>query len=237
MAAIVLVVLAVTATERLAYRDRVLPGVRLAGVKVSGQPHTQAQAAIAAAAARLERDPIVARTGPASRTLAPAVVGVEVDEVAASRAVQGAGRQGNVLGQLLGPVLRRLRPVETRWMVRYDRVALTRVVDRWAGRLDRRTLDGTVRIQGTLVVPVNPRPGRALDRAGAVSAIAAALSRPGARAVDLPTRQLPPRVPTRWLGLPARPAVCSQARSRSPCKAVGSCSSRSHSAVPCACAR
>src|SRR6266508_1534148 len=48
-AAIAVLLLAVTATESLAYRNRVLPGVRLAGVEVSGQRHTLTEAAIAAA--------------------------------------------------------------------------------------------------------------------------------------------------------------------------------------------
>jgi vancomycin resistance protein YoaR len=180
--------------ERVAYRDRILPGVRLDGVAVSGRTEPAARTAVTAAALRLEREPLTVRAGPARLALRPATVGVAADEQATTSAVLAAGRDGNPLGQLLGPVVRRLHAIEVPWAVRYDRGAVAKAVDGWAGRVDRRPVDGGLLVKGTTVAPVAPRSGLALDRPGAVAAVATALAHPGARVVDLPVRERQPRI-------------------------------------------
>jgi vancomycin resistance protein YoaR len=194
VAASILVLAVAAVTERLLYRDRVLPGVRLAGVEVSSRPLPAARAAIAAAGSRLERAPLLAAAAPARFTLRPQTVGVAVDEAGTAGAVAAAGRRGSVLGQLLGPVVRRLRPVEVDWVVRYRQPALAAVVRRWAGQVDRQAVDGSLRVQGAAVVPVEPRTGRTLDRAGAVAVVGAALGRLDDRVVELPVRTTDPAI-------------------------------------------
>src|SRR6266511_4402929 len=105
-ACVVLLLLGIAVTERVAYRGRVLPGVRLDGVAVSGRPRAAVRGAVAATAARLERAPLGVRAGQAHLELRPAGVGVTADERATTTAVLAAGRHGNPVGQLLGPVLR-----------------------------------------------------------------------------------------------------------------------------------
>ena len=195
LAAALLLLLLAAVAERLAYRDRVLPGVRLAGAEVAGLPFSAATQEVAAAASRLEREPVTATAGAARFTLRPRDAGVDADERATARAVRMAGRRGNPLAQLLGPLLRRADPVEVAWVVRADRPRLARAVAGWAQRVDRPAVDGTLTVRGTTVVPVQPRPGQELDRAGAVAALAAALARPGgARTVALPVRTRQPQV-------------------------------------------
>jgi vancomycin resistance protein YoaR len=193
-AAALFLLLGIFLAERVSYRDRVLPGVRLDGVAVSGRTEPAARAAIAAAAVRLEREPLTVRAGPARLALRPATAGVAADEQATTSAVLAAGRHGNPLGQLLGPVVRRLHAIEVPWVVGYDRGAVAKAVDGWAGRVDRRPVDGGLRVEGTNVVPVAPRSGLVLDRPGAVAAVAAALVHPAARVVDLPVKERQPRI-------------------------------------------
>jgi vancomycin resistance protein YoaR len=189
-----LLLLGIAAAERVAYRGRVLPGVRLDGVAVAGRPRAAVRGAVAAAAARLERAPLPVRAGQVQLTLRPAGVGVAADERATSAAVLSAGRHGNPVGQLLGPVLRHLHAAQVPWAVRYDRGALAHAVDGWAARVDRAPVEGGLRIEGTSALPVTPRAGSTLDRPGALAAVAATLAHAGGGPVELPLRQTAPRI-------------------------------------------
>jgi len=111
-AAVLLSLLGLAVAERLVYRDRVLPGVRLAGVQIAGRSKAAARTTVALAAARIEREPLLVTAGSARFRLRPQAVGLTVDEAATTQAVQRAGRAGNPLAQLLGPLLRRLDPIE-----------------------------------------------------------------------------------------------------------------------------
>jgi len=97
-AAVVLSLLGLAAAERLVYRDRVLPGVRLAGVQVAGRSNAAARTTVALAAARIEREPLLVTAGFVRFRLRPQAVGVAVDEAATTRAVQRAGRAGKPPG-------------------------------------------------------------------------------------------------------------------------------------------
>jgi vancomycin resistance protein YoaR len=193
-AAVLLSLLGLAVAERLVYRDRVLPGVRLAGVQVAGRSHAAAQTTVAVAAAQIEREPLVVTAGSVRFRLRPQAVGLAVDEAATTRAVQRAGRAGNPLAQLLGPLRRRLDPIEVGWAARHDRPAAARTVAAWARRADRPAVDGDLRVQGTTVVPVSPRPGQRLDRSGALDAVVAALASPPRRTLTLPVHPLQPRI-------------------------------------------
>jgi vancomycin resistance protein YoaR len=180
--------------ERLVYRDRILPGVRLAGVQVAGRSTAAARTSIDAAAARLEREPLVATAGSARLSLRPQAVGLTVDEAATTWAAQRAGRNGNPLSQLVGPLQRRLRPIDLSWVVGYSRPAAAKALTRWAGVVHRPAVEGDLRIRGTTVDPVWPRPGQRLDRTGAVESVAAALASPLRPPLTLPVQPVKPRI-------------------------------------------
>jgi len=55
-------------------------------------------------------------------------------------------------------------------------------------------VDGDLRVQGTTVVPVSPRPGQRLDRSGAIDAVVAVLTSPPRRTLTLPVHPLQPRI-------------------------------------------
>jgi len=186
--------LGIAVTERVAYRGRVLPGVRLDGVAVAGRPRAAVRGAVAATAARLERAPLGVRAGEAHLELRPAGVGVTADERATTTAVLAAGRHGNPVGQLLGPVLRHLHAAQVPWAVRYDRGALAHAVDGWAAQVDQAPVEGGLRLDGTTALPVTPRTGSTLDRPGALAAVAATLAHAGGGPVELPLRQTAPRI-------------------------------------------
>ncbi len=193
LAGVVLVLVVAAAAERLAAGGRVLAGVRLAGVQVAGRPAGEVRATIATAAERHQAEPVVATAGTARFSLSPRAVGLRVDAAATADRVLLAGRQRNPLGWLVGPLARRVRPVEVGWVVRYDRAAVAHTVDHWAARVDRPAVDGQVRLDGARVTTVAPRAGRMVERAGAVDAVVGALAGPGPRQVRLPVREVAPR--------------------------------------------
>lgn len=100
---LLILVLILAAAERLAYRERVLPGVRLSGVQVAGQRLDKARAGIAATPGRLERDPVVGQAAGLRLGLDPGTVGVEADAAATADAVARAGRHGNPFAQSPAP--------------------------------------------------------------------------------------------------------------------------------------
>lgn len=228
-AAALFLLLGIALAERVSYRGRVLPGVRLDGVAVSGGTELATRQAVGAAAVRLEREPLTVRAGQARLALRPATVRVAADEQATATAVLAAGRQGNPLGQLLGPVVRRLHAIQVPWAVSYDRGALAKAVDTWAGRVDRRPVDGGLRFEEATVAPVAPRSGLTLDRPGAVAAVAAALVHPGTGVVDLPIREGQPGI-----GRDQVDRVAAQARTLLAAPVTVTVSGRSLTADPAA---
>lgn len=161
--------------ERALWRDRVLPGVRLASVSVGGNGLADARRAVARSAGDLEDNLLVALADSERFTFTPAQVGLDLDEDGAFAAVRRAGRSGSLLAQAGGVVSRRVRPVEVRWRARYNEANLARTVDAWAARFDAPPQDGGVRIEDGAATPVAPRDGRALVRPVARELVRAAL--------------------------------------------------------------
>ena len=197
VAALVGFVVVLAGVERAVWRDKVLPGVRLAGVAVAGSPFDEARRLVSRRAGAVERDPLVAVAGDERFPFTPEEVGLDLDERGALAALRRAGRTGNLAAQVAGVVLRRFRPVEVRWEASYDDADLARTVDRWAARFDAPPRDGSLRVEGGAAIPVAPVDGRALDRAGSRELVARALH---GRA------PLPLRLP-----VVTRPAVVGQA--------------------------
>ncbi|MGH9001338.1 MAG: peptidoglycan binding domain-containing protein, partial [Acidimicrobiia bacterium] len=194
MLAALAVVAAAAVAERLIWDERVLPGVRLPGVAVGGDSFTDARRDIAAHAASLEDETFEAVAGGERFTFTAAEVGTDVDEEEAAAAAEAAGRNGNLLTQAFGAVLRRFRPDEVHLEVRYDGSRLEAEVDAWAERIDRPPRDGQVRVDGASVVTVAPVEGRALVADGTVRVVQRALARGAEGPLRLPVETTPPRI-------------------------------------------
>ncbi|HEY3240608.1 MAG TPA: VanW family protein, partial [Acidimicrobiia bacterium] len=188
----VLVVLALA--ERVVWRGKVLPGVRLAGVNVGGDALAQARRSITERARSLEHDHLVAVAGDEHFTFTPADVGLDLDEAGAVATVARAGRNENLAAQAVGVVTRRLNPMEVRWHSHYDDARLARTVDGWAERFDSAAVDGGLRIEGAAATPVPPRDGRMLLREEARALVSAALHGRVGSPVHLPFTTTSPSV-------------------------------------------
>lgn len=204
--ALVFLFLVSTAVERVIWRERVLPGVRLVGASVSGKPAVEAGQRVQESAARLEREPLVATAGTTTLHLDPQRIALEIDDASTASAVREAGRAGNPVAQVLGTVLRWARADEVRWDISYDESALDRVLEEWAVTVAQDARDGGLEFEGATVVPVEPRSGQTLDVGPAKQAVVEALRMGHRDGLTLPVDALRPRISRQEVARAAREA-------------------------------
>ena len=186
LASVFVLVLIATAAERVLWRGKVLPGVKLLGATVDGMGADSLGDSVAAAAARLETEPIEIRVDTRKLTLDPRRIGLDVDSDDTAEAVQAAGRSGNPFGQILGTVGRLFTAEEVHWDLTFDEAAVDAVLEEWAKEVAVEPQDGTLEFDGATVMPVQPKAGRELSRPAADRVLVAALREGFAGAVTLP---------------------------------------------------
>ncbi len=161
---VVLAVVVVALGERVTHRDRILPGVQVAGVDVGGATEPEALHRIQDLAARLAATPIHAHAGTHDLVLDPASISYRVDAAATVRAARRDGRSANPLDTLLGVPLRAVRHDEVGLVVHYDPDQLAGVIDTWVGATGKGLVDGGLRFDGAQVAAIEPRAGVGIDR-------------------------------------------------------------------------
>ncbi len=180
-AAAVVVLLFIGVAERIAYRGRMMPGIEVASLDVSGERELTAYPAIARLARRLETEPLQAVTSGHRLVADPATLHLRVDPRATLRRAREAGRSGNPVDQVLGTVLRRVRPDHVDPVVTIDANEVGAVIDQWSAQVDRGVREGGLRFTGTTVAEIEPLGGKGIDRAEAKAALVAELEN-GSRA-------------------------------------------------------
>jgi vancomycin resistance protein YoaR len=163
-AVIVVVLLFVGVAERIAYRGRVMPGVKIDSLDVSGQRELAAYASIQHFAKDLAREPIRGIANGHRLVADPISLHLRVDARATVRRAREDGRSRNPIAQVLGTILRHIRPDHVNPVVSFDAHAADAIVDRWSGEVDRGVQEGGLRLTGTKVVAVEPRGGLGIDR-------------------------------------------------------------------------
>ena len=194
VAAVVLLVAGWALFERALWGGKVLPGVRLPGAHVATRNHAALREQVADVAAQVRTRPLRVRVGTADIVQRPDVLALAVDEAATASATQRAGRRGNLLGQALGSVLRRVRPDEVRWSIAYDRERLAALVDTWDDDIATPVREGSLRFEGAKVIAIAPRPGTALVRAEALAVVDRTLRLDPTSTIELPLRSSRPEV-------------------------------------------
>jgi vancomycin resistance protein YoaR len=159
----VVVLLFVGVAERIAWRGRVMPGVKIVSLDASGQRELAAYASVSHLAQKLETEPIYATTAGKRLIAVPSDVGFRVDTRTTLRHAREAGRSGNPINQVLGMFLRRLRPDRVEPVVMFDDHGVDTVVDQWSAEVDRGVHEGGLRFVGTRVVEVSSSGGTGID--------------------------------------------------------------------------
>jgi vancomycin resistance protein YoaR len=181
-------------SERLVYRDRVLPGVSVAGVAVATEHDDAARDRIQARARELETEPLRLRAGQTSMSLDPAAIDYDIDAADTARAAEAAGRSGNPFAQVLGAALRRFRDDRVDLVVSWDRQKLERALDGLDEQLVAGRRDAGLRFEGAQVIEIMPVSGLGLERGEARGRIEAALRDGERRRVRVPVRSSRPKV-------------------------------------------
>jgi vancomycin resistance protein YoaR len=194
LAAGVLVLVAVSFAEHRLYRNKVLPGVEVESIDVGGKTELHASDTLATAATQLERTPIKAVARDRTFTADPALIGFAVDIPATVERATDAGRDGNPFTNVLGTVMRRIRPEEVPLVVQYDDARFQGLLDGWSTALTTGLIEGGLKFEGTKVVPIQPRAGTGLVRDEAQRRLIATLQSTDRRDVELPVGQVEPRV-------------------------------------------
>jgi lipoprotein-anchoring transpeptidase ErfK/SrfK len=179
--------------------NRILPGVSIAGVDVSGMTRAQALAAVSARARADLASSLTVHAGGQRWTLTRAQLGVRTP---AAQAVDRALALTHSL-DTVSRVWHRLRDVplgeELSLPSRTSRATVAAFVDRVARAVAVDPVDAELTVRNGRVVPVHAVPGRALDTHAATARVLTAL-RSGASEVALKTRAVAPKVTDRALG-------------------------------------
>ena len=171
----VLALVVVAIGERVAHRERVLPGVQVAGVNLGGATEPEALHRIEDLGDRLAATPIHGHAGDHALVLDPAAIGYRVDAAATVRAARRDGRSANPLDTLLGVPLRAVRDDDVDLAVHYDRGRLASIIDGWVGATGNGLVDGGLRFDGAQVAEIQPRAGVGIDRDDAERRVITAL--------------------------------------------------------------
>lgn len=164
------------------YEGRVLSGVRVGGVDVSGMDRPGATATLTAGLERYGEGRVVLRTSAGDVTVSystfsrRAAIESLVDEAFQT------GRVGSPIERAVAEVRLALVPTSLEPRITLDEGALTTRITRELSRLDRPPADSKLAIEPSGIVRTLARPGRSYDAAGAAAAALDAVRRTDAPA-------------------------------------------------------
>ena len=183
------------------YEGRVLPGVRVGSTELGGLTREQAQAELASAYRSLGTGQITL-TGPDGQTttLSYADVGRGPNASALVDAAFAAGRDGELLANLLAGPRAAIHGMTLDPAVAYDRDKLAAAVDNLATTIDETPVDAYVSAeQGGAFTFTPAKEGRAVDKAALLTALdqqLAALGAPASISMAVPVVPLTPTIAT-----------------------------------------
>ena len=181
------------------YVGRVLPGVRVGGVDLSGLEPAAAAERLRQAYASLGEGEITLRTprGETSISFADFGRGPDIDAMLAE--AMGVGREGNPLERIIADARTAIRGVTLQPRVTYDADALAERIVAYADSLAREPVDASVQLVKDRFVVHSGVAGRLADAAVPVEAAFAAvgeLDAPASLSFVLPVRAVEPEITT-----------------------------------------
>jgi vancomycin resistance protein YoaR len=145
------------------YADRIYPGVRGAGLDLSGLTVEQATAALRAQFAPYARQVVALNVGDQTLTSTPGALGFKPDPQALAEASYNIGRRDDLIGILTGPLAARqiAAPVLAETLV--DESVLARSVAGIASQTDRMPVEATLSLAPVVVLKPS-QTGQILDQ-------------------------------------------------------------------------
>jgi vancomycin resistance protein YoaR len=181
------------------FEGRILPGVRIGSVDLSGLSPAAAAAQLSTAYASLGTGKLVLTSPDGNTTITYADIGrhVDVDGLVADAAA--VGRAGSAVDRVIGNARTALRGVVLAPRVVFDQQLLASKVQAAAARLERSPIDAAVTTTATSFEQTPASDGRTADAGAALGAATAALSALDAPAeidVAIPVTTVAPRIST-----------------------------------------
>ncbi|HEX2737861.1 MAG TPA: peptidoglycan binding domain-containing protein, partial [Acidimicrobiia bacterium] len=159
LAGLVLVLMFAALAERIMYRGRILPGVRVAQVHVAGDDERAALRAIEPAARAANTRRVRVRANGRQFTLDPRTIGYRADARQTVRDAREAGRSRNPIAQIEGVLLRRVRADRLDLSASWDEVRVEALLDRWDRRVGHGLVNGGLKLDGARVTVIEPKAG------------------------------------------------------------------------------
>ena len=162
------------------HEGRVLAGVRIGSVDLSGLDRQQAATALAAGYSAYGDGRVVIRTVAGDVSIAYSEFSRRPDVEAMTETAMGAGRAGSPMERALAEPRMALRGLELGPRVTLDETALASGVVRALARLELEPIDATIAVETSGIVTTPARPGRRFDTSTAQAAALAAVHEPDA---------------------------------------------------------
>lgn len=201
-----LLVLLAAAGEWFVYRDRIYPGITVAGVSLSGKTPQQAAAILRQRAKGLPGKFIIRLPGGRSVALDSSQLGLNLDAGKSARRAYEVGREGWIGSRLAGMAGALLGSGRVEPVISFREKSARHAVEQLAAKLDHGPRDASVNIDGADVKVIPSHTGYRLDVSATVRNIHRASENLKARAGAV-GRTLEPRVRT-----PAAEAASGQIR-------------------------
>jgi vancomycin resistance protein YoaR len=184
---------AVAITE-LTFRDRVVPGVEVAGTDMSGQGRPEVGALLLRLARGLGETPLRFEADGRTFTTTPAGLGWEPDVGATADAALAIGHRGAPWTKLWDRIRGETGGIELDWVARWDAARAGTILDLWGSKVGSASREASLRIADGRIQTSPPRSGLAIDEERILARARSAVG--GADIPDvaaLPLRRLEPR--------------------------------------------
>ncbi len=175
LAGLVLVLVFAALAERIMYRGRILPGVRVAQVHVAGDGERAALRAIEPVARAANTRTVRVRASGQELTLDPRTIGYRADARRTVRHAREAGRSRDPIAQIEGVLLRRVRVDRVDLAASSDEARLDALLDDWDRRVGHGLVNGGLKLDGARVTVIEPKAGVGIIRSDARRRLVAAL--------------------------------------------------------------
>jgi vancomycin resistance protein YoaR len=199
----ILAVLALGAGALYAYdrqfEGRILPGVRIGGVDLSGLDPAAARSRLMSSSAALGEGELVLVAGSRRTSLSYADLGRRLDVDSLVDEALSAGRTGTALERAVGEARTALRGITIEPRVVLDVDALTASIEKAAAKLDRDPRDASVKVTDKGITVTPGADGAVADRDAPLVQAVAALGRldaPASVDVQLPVSAVEPWITT-----------------------------------------
>lgn len=155
----------------LIYSGRILPGVFMNGVSLSGQTVDEATNTIASTYRYSETGTIMLVDGEKSWMVRPVQLGFYLDPVASATAAYETGRKGNLVNVLLQRVSLLKEQVQTQPSFIFDQKTAINYLKALSVEINQQVREASISIYGTEVIVQNGQSGRVLDIAATLEAL------------------------------------------------------------------